>query len=260
MSAVFFVCPRAVQAQNPDLMTPEQNTAKARALIQEIIQALGGDAYLNVKDVSRSGRAAYFDSKGALGGYSKFWDFARMPDKFRIEYGDKRNVIDVYSGDDAWTLDRSGVHEKPAPTPRAFQLGLKKDMNRLLRFRLNEEGMIFRYAGSQIIDLKRVDLVEIVDKDKITTIIALVQSSKLPLRVHYIVRDYERRTREEDVELFANYSNIQGVQTPMQRTRFRNENAVFQIFYDSVRYNTGLHDNFFTKEALDQAWNKLGKK
>jgi hypothetical protein len=248
-----------VLAQNPDLLLPEQSAAKAKELIQQTIRALGGDAYLNVKDMTRTGRLATFDSKGELSGYVKFWDFVKLTDKNRTEYGNKRNVIDVFSGDKAWTLDRGGVQEQPTDRIERFQEGLKKDMDILLRFRLKEEGMVFRWGGSEIIDLKRVDLVDIVDKERRTTRVAIEQSTKLPMRVYYITRDRERRSRVEEVEYLANYQTIQGIETPLQQTRYRNDKVVFQVFFATVQYNTGLGDDFFTKEALDQVWAKLKK-
>jgi hypothetical protein len=247
-------------AQNPDTMRPEESTAKAKELVQKTIQALGGPAYLGVKDVTRRGRLAIFDSKGALGGYTKFWDFLLLPDKNRTEYSSKRNVIDVYNGNQGWTLDRGGIEPLSAERIERFLEGQKKDLDLLLRSRLNEEGMIFRYAGSEILDLKQVDWVEIVDKDRITTRIAISRSNYLPMRAVYIIRDRTTRTRTEEVELFANYHSVSGVQTPLQQTRLRNDRIVYQVFFEEVSYNTGLSESFFTKEALDQVWVKIGKK
>jgi hypothetical protein len=247
-------------AQNPDLLLPEQSTAKARELIQQAIQALGGKAYLDVREISRTGRVAYFNSQGQLGGYTKFWDFVKYPDKNRTEYGNKRNIMDVFSGDQAWTLDRGGVQEKTVQSIENFKDGLKKDMDILLRTRLSEQGMVFRWAGSEIIDLKRMDLVDIVDSERRTTRLAIDGATRLPMRAYYITRDAQRRTRTEEVEYFSNYQNFQGVLTPKQQMRYRNDRPIFQVFFEDVQYNTGLGDDFFTKEALDQAWIKLGKK
>lgn len=260
-AAAMLPAPSALaRAQNPDTLLPEQSAAKAREIIQQMIAALGGDAYLNVRDITRSGRLAVFGSNGDLNGYTKFWDFTKLPDKNRTEYSDKRNVIDVYNGSQGWTLDRGGVQEQSAEAIERFNDGLKKDLDILLRFRLNEEGLTFRYAGTDILDLIRVDWVEIVDRDRRTTRIAIRQDNRLPLRAVYVTRDRERRTRTEEVEFFSNYHRIQGVQTPLQLTRTRNDRMVYQVFFSEVSYNTGLSDDFFTKEALEQTWIKLKKK
>ncbi|HWQ03524.1 MAG TPA: hypothetical protein VNL38_03505 [Candidatus Nitrosotenuis sp.] len=248
------------RAQNPDTMRPEESAARAKELIQQMIRALGGEAYLNVRDITRTGRLAMFDSKGELSGYTRFWDFVKLPDKNRTEYGKKRNVIDVYSGDHAWTLDRGGVQEISVDRIERFKEGNKKDLDILLRFRLNEEGLIFRYGGSDLVDMKPVDWVEIVDRERITTRVALSRADRLPLRAVYITRNPATRSRTEEVEIFAAYHTFQGVKTPKQITRTREGRVIFQVFFEEVQYNTGLDDSFFSKAALEQAWVKLGKK
>src|SRR5947209_15178110 len=85
-----------------------------------------------------------------LTGYTPFHDFSKLPDKDRTEYAKKGNIIDVYNGNQGWSMDRGGVQEASASAIEDYQAGLKKDVDQLLRFRLNEEGMNFRYGGSDI--------------------------------------------------------------------------------------------------------------
>jgi hypothetical protein len=35
---------------------------------------------------------------------------------------------------------------------------------------------------------------------------------------------------------------------------------VYQVFFDSCQYNTGLPASLFTRESLDDRWQKTGKK
>lgn len=268
----------SVLAQNPDTMSPAANEAKARELLAQMIQALGGDAYLGVKEVYRHGRIAYFDSNGVLGGYSEFWRYNKLPDKARAEYSaldtnnpnspisipyyrmGKRNIMDVFNGSEGWSLDRAGVNPKPPDLIQAFQAGLKKDLNLLLRTRMNEPGLRIRYAGVEIIDLQRMELVEITDSERRITRIAILPSTHLPMRVQYITRSRETQERTEDTEFLANYQVFQGVQTPTQTRRFLNGRPQFQMFLREVQYNSGISDALFTKQSLDEAWVKLGKK
>ena len=48
--------------------------------------------------------------------------------------------------------------------------------------------------------------------------------------------------------------------TPFQITRDRNNIKVYQAFFDKCDYNTNLSDSLFTKESLDERWQKVGKK
>ena len=250
----------AVPVAAQEVLLPAQSTAKAKELVQQTIEALGGAAYLNVKDASCSGRLAQFTSQGELGGYVKIWDYSLLPDKNRTDYYDKRNIIEVHSGKDAWSLDRGGVTEMPVGEGETFLEGLKKDIDTLFRYRLKEDGMVFRYGGSDVVDLRPVDWVEVQDSDRRITRIAIDKATHLPLRALYITRDAETRRRIEETAYFSNYFAVSGVQTPKQIARDRNGRKVFQVFWIDCQYNTNLLPSFFTRQALEEQFAKVGKK
>ncbi len=248
------------RAQAPEILLPEQSAAKAKELLQQTITALGGQAYLNVRDTTCTGRFALFGHSGDLTGYASFRDLWKYPDKNRTEYSKKANVIDVYNGNQGWTLDKGGVQEATATAIEDFQEGLKKDIDHLLHFRLKEEGLIFRYGGGDIVDLKQVDWVEIVDRDRRTFRLALDRTTRLPIRAVVTGRNPTTRERTEEINYFSSYHPIQGVQTPFQVERERNGFKVYQVFYTSCQYNTGLGDDLFTRAALEKRWSEVGPK
>ena len=247
-------------AQSPETMTPEASEARGRELIQKAIAALGGQAYLQVRDMTRTGRRAQFSSQGDLGGFTKFEDFVKLPDKNRTEYYKKKNIIDVVTSEGGWTLDRGGVSESPADRVEEFRESLKKDVDILFRARLQEKGLRIRYGGSDIMDLKSVEWVEVTDRDRRTIRIALEKPTLLPMRAIYITRHPETRARTEEVDFFSNYHSIGGVETPLQLARERSGRKVYQAFIETCVYNTNLPDSLFTRESLDQRWAQLDKK
>lgn len=256
LMGTIIIVPTAAQ----EVLLPAQSIAKAKELIQQTIEALGGQAYLNVKDVHCDGRYAQFTTQGELGGYIKIFDYVLLPDKNRTEFSDKHNIIDVNNGHDAWSLDKGGVTDLPPGAGDSYLEGLKRSIDHLFRFRLKEEGMIFRYGGSDVVDLKPVDWVEVQDSDRRITRIAIEKATHLPLRALYITRDAETRQRNEETEYFSNYFAVNGVQTPKQIARDRNGRKVYQVFWGDCQYNTGLTPSFFTREALEQQFAKVGKK
>lgn len=257
--ALLAVSPPA-RAQNPDVLMPEQSAAKAKELLQQAIQALGGPAYLGVRDSSCTGRLSLFGHSGDLTGYETFRDYWKLPDKNRTEYAKKGSIIDVYNGNQGWTLDKGGVQEESAAAIDDFQEQIKKDIDNLLRFRLKEEGMIFRYGGSDVVDLKQVEWVEIVDRDRRTFRIALDHSTHLPIRATVTTRNPTTRERAEEVNYYSNYHPERGVQTPFQVTRERNGLKVYQVFFYGCEYNTGLADELFTRASLEKRWSEVAKK
>jgi hypothetical protein len=256
------ICSTALRAraQETQVLMPEQSSAKAKQLLEQAIQTLGGDAYLNVHDVTCTGRLSQFGHSGDLTGFETFIDYTKLPDKDRTENFKKRNLIDVFNGNQGWVLDQAGVSEAPEDSIAEFQENLKKDLDNILRTRIKEPGVIFRYAGPDVVDLREVDWVELVDPDGRTIRIAFVKATHVPIRKVIVTRDPSTRLRSEEVEYYSLYQTVQGIQTPYQITRERNGIKVYQVFFTDCKFNTGLSDSLFTKESLDERWAQVRKK
>ena len=264
--ALFFlatVCfsgaPRAA-GQDDQFLMPEQSAAKAKQIIAAAVDALGGNAYLNVRDVTCTGRLGQFDHAGDLTGFGEFMDYTQPPLKDRQENLPKRNIIQVFNGDNGWQLDRGGVTDAPRADLSQFKEDIQKDIDNILRHRIHEPNMVFRYGGSDVVDLKQVDWIELVDGDNRTIRIAFANSTHLPVRKTVESRDPKTQMKTLEIEYYSNYHPLNGIQTPFQITRERNQMKIFQVFYTSCDYNTSISDSLFTKESLDQRWAQVGKK
>ncbi len=262
--------PSRAAAQNPDTLLPEESTALAKKLIGQMIDALGGPAFLHARQMQCAGRLAQFEHSGNLSGYTILRNYWQFPDKNRAEYivkGSKLGVlsvlfgsipikggtiIQVYSGNEGWTLDRGGVSALPPDAIAQFQEQLKRSVDHLLRYRLGEHGMSFRYGGLDLIDMLPVDWVEITDSDERQFRLAIRRDNHLLARSVVTSLDPTTHGVTEDLTLFANYHAQDGIQTPLQVTRQRDGRRLFQIFYDSCSYDPNLPPDFFTKEALEK--------
>jgi hypothetical protein len=245
--------------QDTAILMPEQSAAKARQLIQQAIDALGGNAYLNMRDITCSGRAGQFGHSGELNGFETFVNYAEPPNMERTENLPKRNIIEVYNGDKGWTMDRGGVSEASITDIARFQEDVRRDTYNIFRNRIHEDGMIVRYGGLDIVNLHEVDWVELVDADDRTIRFAIERMAHLPIEKVVRTRDPKTGTITEEIELYSNYHPINGIQTPFQIERNRNAMKTYQVFFDKCDYNTGLPASLFTKESLDEKWEKIGK-
>ena len=261
--AITVVCgagiPRAM-AQDSGFLTPDQSEAKARQIMNQAIDALGGSAYLNVHDVTCTGHMGQFQHSGALSGYGQFIDYSEPPTKERTENLPQRNEIDVFNGDKGWNMDRGGVSEEPESQLIKFQDDQAKDIDNILRHRIHEKDMVIRYDGHDIVDLKEADWVQLVDAQDRTFRIAFDSATHLPLRKTLETRDPKYRTTTQEAEIYSDYHVLDGVNTPLQISRQRNGEAVYQVFFDQCSYNKGLDESLFTRESLDQRFAKIGKK
>lgn len=268
VAVVFFV--PCVGAQNPDNMMPEQSEAKGKQIIRDLIAGLGGPGYTEVRESECSGLRSLFGHSGDLTGYINFNDFRQYPDKERIEYTRKGHntillsligldgldfshggiVITLFNGDRAWSYDRSGVNELPVTSVSDFQDQLKKNVDNLLRFRLKEPGLSIRFGGSDTVDLRQVDWVEINDSEGRKYRLAVNRSTHLLDRVVVSTEDTENQQVNDDTTIYNNYQLKDSVWTPMQFTREHNGRRTAQFFLDSCRYNPGFPQDLFSKDSL----------
>ncbi|MFI5058872.1 MAG: hypothetical protein ACHQLQ_11860 [Candidatus Acidiferrales bacterium] len=259
LSSILFSVPRS-SAQNPDTMMPEQSAAKAKQILQQLTDALGGPGYLEVRESACEGRLARFGHNGELTGYTNFKDYWGYPDKNRTDYSKKGVIINLYNGDRGWTLDKGGVSELPAPSVADFQELVKKDINNLLRLRVKEPGMFFHYGGQDIVDLKTVDWVEITDPEQRTFRLAVDRSSHLFVRTMIITEDQTTRERSTETSIYSNFQLVDGVRTPLQITSDRDGRRISQVFFTSCKYNPTFPGDFFTKAALEKRFSEVGSK
>jgi hypothetical protein len=253
------LAPRAT-AQNPDTLMPEESASKAKQILRQLTDALGGQKYLGVHESECEGRLAFFGHNGDLTGYSTFKDYWQFPDKNRTDYYKKGNIIDLYVGDQGWTMDRGGVSEQPATQISDFQEQVKRDVDNLLRLRLKEEGMSFRYGGSGTVDLRQADWVEIIDRDARTFRLGVDRTTHLLVRSVVITRDETTRERAEETTFYSTYQPQDGVMTPLQVARERDGRRIYQAFYTSCRYNPNSPPDFFSKAALEKRYAEVGSK
>ena len=266
-----FLVPRAT-AQNPDTMMPEQSTAKAKQVLGELINALGGPGYTEVRESQCEGRRALIGHNGELNGYIDFVDYRRYPDKARTEYISKgRNTIlkaligldgldfahggifiTLYNGDHGWTLSRSGIDELPVTSVSEFQEQTKRSIDNLLRLRLKEPGMSIRFGGNDTLDLKQVDWVELNDSEERKFRIAVDRSTHLLVRAIVSTKDKEYDQIDDDTTIYSNYQLKDSVWVPLQLSREHNGRRTAQIFYDTCHFNPGFPDELFSKSSLQK--------
>lgn len=261
-------------------LLPEQSAAKAKAVLRQVIAALGGSAYLNVRDSDCEGRLAQFGHSGELMGFTPVRDMWLLPAKNRVEYISKGEhtvlafllgvdglsithggiLITVFDDDHGWMLDKSGVSDQPEDVAKTFAEQVKSGMNNLLRSRMNEDGVELRYAGTDLLDLKEAEWIDISDRDHRTLRLAIEKSTHLPLRWVVSKRDPETRERTEIVTSYTQFISFGGVLTPISVSRSQNGRQVSQLYLTGCKYNSNLAPELFTRASLEHRSAEATKK
>ena len=223
----------------------QENARKAKVLLDQMVQALGGQAYLNIQDVSQQGRTYSFyhgqpNSVGTL-----FWRFYRYPDKERIELTKQRDVAFVYNGDKGYEITYKGTALEDEKTVTEYIRRRQHSLDWVIRKWLNEPGIALFYEGSTVAEERPAEQVTILSPKNDSITIYMGSDTHLPIKKSYSWRDPMDKLRSTEDEVYDGYRNVQGVMTPFSITRFLNGDMSNQRFLNSVTYNTGLNDSLF---------------
>jgi len=268
----------AAAQQNPETMDPDANKAKAKQLVNLAIQALGGDLYRQQAESDCEGRVAKFDRNGGTLGYSMMRSYWHYPDKNRTEYVVKTTkggmfailwgnlpvkggeFVQLFDGGKGWTMDKSGVNDADATSIEEFQAGLKRQIRNLLLHRANDTDVFLYYGGIGIADMREVEWVDFVNNDDSKVRVGFDHDSHLPLRTVATIPNEEMHDRDQDVTIYSNYKEHEGVQTAMQITREHNGQRTHQIFYTACTNSPNLPADFFTEASLQKKAKDTGGK
>ena len=229
--------------QNP-AEVPSRIDPKAQQVVDRVIQALGGPAFLKVKRLTTRGRI-YSIQNEVTSAFAPFESAVEYPDKRRFSYGKNPPVILINNGDQAWELDRYGQTTQPAEQARRWRISNHYSLENLLRLRIHEPGMLIQPGGVDFVDNAATQALEMVDAQGTQLKLDLNRQTLLPVRVTYRVRDPKTGDWNEFADVYSDYRNIQGIMTPMHIARFLDDERVSEIFRSSAHYDDEYPSTYF---------------
>jgi hypothetical protein len=227
----------------------DESTAKAKSLINLAIQALGGNAYLNMSDSSSEGRTySFHHGQSTSTGLIYFRD-TRYPDKERIDLTKKRDVSYVYVGDHGYEVTYKGTAMLDPKVLAEYIRRRRYSLEWVLRRWINEPGVALFYDGSAIAEQKQTDQVTIMNAQNEAVTLYLDPDTHLPVKKRYQWRDPADREKDVEDEVYDNYKPVQGVMTPYSVTRYYNGDMSNQRFINAISYNQGVDEAKFAVNA-----------
>lgn len=235
----------AVAQSSSSTLNNNENAKKARAILDEMIQALGGQAYLNVQDMQQEGRTyAFYNGKpNSLG--TLFWRSWKFPDKDRTELTKQRDVAYVFNGDKGYEISYKGTAATEPDNLRDYIRRRNHSLETVLRIWLPDPKTALFYDGTAIAEQKHCDSVTLMNAQADSVTIYVDSSTHLPVKKTFQWRDRADRLKNEEGEIFDNFRMVQGVLTPHTLLRTRNGDTTNQRFLTVVKYNVGLPDSLF---------------
>lgn len=237
--------PPAGSASSQSAPIAQENAGKARALINQAIQALGGQAYLDIQDMTQQGRTYSFHRGEATSAGVLFWRFVKFPDKERVEVTKQRDVAYVYNGDRGYEITFKGTAGLESKLLDDFLRRREHSLEWVLRRWINEPGVALFYDGPAVAADKPADQVSVLNTKNDSVTLYLDSSTHLPIKKMFTWRDPTDNLRNTEEEIYDAYRPSQGIMTPYSITRFYNGEMSNQRFLNTVTYNNGLNESMF---------------
>jgi hypothetical protein len=240
--------------------TKDPSVQKALQILNDMIKALGGDAYLNIHDVKTEGRTYAFYHGQPSGQGLLFWRFWEWPDKDRVELTKQRDVIELNIGDKGYEITYKGTATQEPQQLQEYLRRRDHSLEWVIRKWLGESDTMILYSGTAIVEQNLTDQVTILNSTNDSVVLSIDPRSHLPVKKTYNYRDPLDRQLDEDAEIFANYRVVQGIPTPFSTVRQHNGDMSNQRFITSVTYNNGLPADMFETKGLTYNQPKSGEK
>src|SRR5579864_1251353 len=227
-------------------ISPEQEDArKARAVVEQGIQALGGQAYLTIRDREQQGRGYSFHNGRPNGEGALFWSFTEFPDKERVEITKERDIAELYVGNKGWEITYKGAHPMDEKDLSQYLRRRRFSLDTVLRSWVTDPGVIFLFEGNAIAAQHPALRVTVINaKDESVTLYFDVDTH-LPVKKTFEWRDPVDRQKNLEEEIYENYRQVSGIMAPYNVTRYFNGDMASQRFLNSVTINQGLDPAMF---------------
>ncbi|MBZ5509267.1 MAG: hypothetical protein LAO78_27735 [Acidobacteriia bacterium] len=228
-------------------ITGQSNQQKARTVIDDMIQALGGQAYLTAQDYYAEGRSGSFHNESLVGSglYYRFW---KWPDKDRIELTKQRDIVQLYVGELAYEITYKGVRpQDPQKDEKLRQALIRRHYNLevVLRQWLTEPGILLLDEGPGISEGHLAEKITIINSKNESVTLLVDPTTHLPLEKRFSTRDPRYRDRDEEITIYGDWKVIQGVNTPRMTVIKRNGETISQQIILNMTYNNHPADSLF---------------
>jgi hypothetical protein len=238
----------ASKTSSPNIAAiPEDESGrKAREIVKQGIQALGGDVYLTIRDREQQGRSYSLHHGRPSGEGVVFWGFSEYPDKERVELTKERDIAELFVGNKGYEITYKGAHPMEEKDLTDYLRRRKFSLDTVLRNWVKDPGVIFLYEGNAIAAEHSAEQVTLINAKNEAVTLDFDSETHLPVKKTFEWRDPVDRQKNLEEEVYDNYRQVPGgVMAPYNVTRYFNGDMTNQRFLNSVTVNQGLDEAMF---------------
>lgn len=233
----------------------ESGESRSRKVIEAAIEAMGGDGYRNINSIHSYGR--YFRFVKGQKSFARYNDWTVFrPVKWRFQQGKgKGQYVMIYNLEEGkgWTLEgKDSVEEIPEDSIERFRRSTKEELDIILRFRLDEEGMnLFYYGPDDIAGQGKYEAVEFLDITNKSIVVFFDRQSHLPSKVETHSTDQVGVRHKEELEL-SNWHEIEGIKTPLRFDFYVDGEISWQRFLEGITFNPEIPPEYFLEPVIEE--------
>src|SRR5579863_4687572 len=216
--AICWLCINLSAQQTPSTppdKSAQTNQQKARAVLDRMIQTLGGQAYMSLENSEIEGRSGVVYHERSEGStlYHRYWEW---PDKERVELTKQRDVVELTVGDQMWEITFRGsriIDPKQDYNSRMYLERRQHALEVILRQWLKMPGTALFDEGPALAENHSVEQISIITANNDAVSLSVDTDTHLPVKKTFVIRD-QQGYRDEIGEVYDNWKMIQGVNTP----------------------------------------------
>ncbi len=259
----------ALHAQANDIPSAAPPTSagdpaqRGRQLLDQMVTALGGPAWLNRRTLSTQGHTAAFFRDQPTGSNLEFAEYFQFPTDGkpqveRIEFispkgmilpGKKRDVVQVWTPDQGYELTYKGKNPLPKEQVDDYLRRRAHSIEAVVTLWLKEPGVVVVSEGTSMVERRAADKISILSASNDAVTLELDVNTHLPLSRTFEWRNEQFKDHDQDREEYDNYQTYSGIPTPLTLSRYRNGDLVNQRFLSKTEYNQPLPPDTFNPDA-----------
>ena len=255
---------RDIPSAAPPKVAGETQDQRGRKLLDQMLEALGGDAWLNRKNVKELGHLARFfrgEPTGIVVDFTATRQFASgdRPDAQRIGYitdksmilpGKKIDIVQIWANNTGHEVTYKGNATLPQEQIDDYYRRQDHSIESIYRIWLKAPGVMVVAEGSTMVERRLTERVSILSANNDAVTLDIDASTHLPRRRTFETRNPKFKDIDEDAEEYDDYHTIQGLPTAFTITRYHNGDMASQTFYSKIEYDVELPPGTFDPNVL----------
>jgi hypothetical protein len=270
LAATLFV-PQLARAQASDIpsaapATVPGQTADQRGqnLINQMIAALGGDAWLNRATMQADGRTSTFFHGQPNPYTTDYHELRRFPgsgaseadrigfltDRGMILPGKKIDVVQIWKDGHGYEVTYKGQTELPKEQVEDYYRRRAHSVEEVVHSWIHAPGVMIVSEGTSMVERKLCDKVTVLTANNDAVTFELDTTTHLPIRRTFQWRNPQFNDYDEEQETYDDYHTIQGLPTALTITRYHNDDMTNQRYLSKVVYNLPADPSLFDPATL----------